>query len=203
MVLNIGSIPIFFFLLLMFFELSILFSLIFFYNLLTKTALTRNAILVALYMVGAFILSGFFYLLVDFAFLGVILILVYVGAVVVLFLFVIIIIPLRIVFLETNFFMYFFNYFLWTFLLVFFFCNYIDSEIFSSFFNLQSSLFHLLALIIYLDKIWYFLVAAFLLTISIIGAISITQTKNVDKNFKEIINVQLNRNYKLDFVLYN
>lgn len=187
----------------MFLDFILLFSVFFFFNLLCKTSLTKNAILVALYMVGAFILSGFFYLLVDFAFLGVILILVYVGAVVVLFLFVIIIMPLRIVFLETNSFMYFLNYILWILLLVFLFCSYIDPEFFSSFFDIPFSLFHLLALIIYLDKVWYFLFSAFLLTISIIGAISITQTKNINKNFKEIINIQLNKNYKSDFILYN
>lgn len=93
-----------------FLDLIILFSLFVFFNLLIKTSLTKNAILVALYIVGAFILSGFLYLLVDLAPLGVILVLVYVGAVVVLFLFVIIIMPLRIVFLDINFSMYFFNY---------------------------------------------------------------------------------------------
>ena len=93
-------------------DLVILFSLFIFFNLLVKTSLTKNAILVALYIVGAFILSGFLYLLAGFAPLGVILILVYVGAVVVLFLFVIMIIPLRIVFYDNNFFMHFFNFLL-------------------------------------------------------------------------------------------
>ena len=184
-------------------DLVILFSLFIFFNLLVKTSLTKNAILVALYIVGAFILSGFLYLLAGFAPLGVILILVYVGAVVVLFLFVIMIIPLRIVFYDNNFFMHFFNFLLWTILLINFFSNYIHYDYFLSFFTNQIGLFYLLGIMIYLDKIWYFLLAAFLLTISIIGAISITQTKITNVGFKEIINIQLNKNYKADFNLYN
>ncbi len=192
----------------MYIDLILLFSIFYFFNLLSKTLLTKNAILVALYIVGSYILAGFIYLLVDFALLGVMLILVYVGAVVVLFLFVIMMIPLRNVFFDTNFSIYFFNYLLWTFLLIFFFCNYSIvnlQNLFDSFsyFHNTISLFNLLGLIIYLDKVWYFLFAAFLLTVSIIGSISITQSKNVNLKYKEVINVQLNKNYKSDFVLYS
>ncbi len=194
----------------MFKEFFVLFSVYFFFNLLSKTLLTKNAILIALYIVGSFILSGFIYLLVDFALLGVILVLVYVGAVVVLFLFVIIIIPLRHIYFETNFLIYLFIYCLWSLILILVFSDYllvnlqnVFNLLFFSFFQDNFSLFSLLGLIIYLDKVWYFLVAAFLLTVSIVGAISITQVKNLNFQLKEIINVQLNKNYKIDFILYN
>jgi NADH:ubiquinone oxidoreductase subunit 6 (subunit J) len=80
----------------MFLDLSFLLTLFIFFNFIVKTNLTKNSVLVALYIVGAFIVSGIIFLLVDISLLGVILIIVYVGAVVVLFLFVTMIIPLRV-----------------------------------------------------------------------------------------------------------
>ena len=89
-----------------------LISVYFLFNLLIKSSLTKNAVLVALYMVGSFISAGLIYLVIDFSLLGVMLILVYVGAVVVLFVFVSIMLPLRLSFYKSSNIFILLNYFI-------------------------------------------------------------------------------------------
>ncbi len=173
------------------------------YNLLIKSSITKNAVLVALYIVGSFIATGLFYLLMDFSFLGVMLIIVYVGAVVVLFVFVSIMLPLRLSLIVPSKILIIISYTLWFFILISLISNnYINYENLD-FFSYRLDMLQIFGLLLYTQKAWYFLIAAILLTIAIIGAILLTQNTLSKNDSKEVINLQLNKNYTADLFLYS
>lgn len=184
-------------------NLSILFTTFAMYNLLLRSSLTKNAVLVALYMVGCFICSGLLYLLLDLSFLGLILIIVYVGAVVVLFVFVSMMLPLRLTTVNNTLFLTILSYFIWFLVLVTLMSNnYLSFEYFN-FFDNRLELLQIFGLLLYTEKAWYFLVAAVLLTIAMIGAILLTQNTINLASKKEVINLQLNKNFVADISLYS
>lgn len=180
-----------------------LISVYFLFNLLIKSSLTKNAVLVALYMVGSFISAGLIYLVIDFSLLGVMLILVYVGAVVVLFVFVSIMLPLRLSFYKSSNIFILLNYFIWFVILISLISNVLENYTIFNFFEVRYDMLQLFGLLLYTQKASYFLIAALLLTIAIIGAILLTQNNLVNFKTKEIINLQLNKNYSSDILMYS
>lgn len=178
-------------------------TIYFLFNLLFKSSLTKNAILVALYMVGSFIATGLVYLLLDFSLIGVILIIIYVGAVVVLFVFVSMILPLRINFYENSKVNIILNYIIWFCILISIFSNILEVDVSFNFFNHNNDLLQIFGLLLYTQKAWYFLIAAVLLTIAMVGSILLTQNNFFGFKNKETINLQLNKNYTSDLVLYS
>jgi len=167
-----------------------------------RSSLTKNAVLVALYIVGSFISIGLLYLFLDLSLLGVILIIIYVGAVVVLFVFVSMILPLRLNLIETPMVLFLVNYTIWFFILISLISNTYQYFEYLNFFNFRLDLLQMFGLLLYTQKAWYFLIAAILLTIAIIGSILLTQNKVDFSTNKEVINLQLNKNYNADLLLY-
>ena len=184
-------------------NLSILLSFYFLFNLFIKSSLTKNSVLVALYIVGSFIVSGLIYLLFNFSFIGTLLIIVYVGAVVVLFVFVSIILPLRLSFVSYSLSNIFINYSIWFFILIALFSNNFEFTLLFNFFNYGFDLIYIVGILIYTQKSLYFLMAAVLLTIAMIGAILLTQSKYAIVKNKEVINVQLNKVYSNELYFYS
>ena len=126
-----------------------------------------------------------------------------IDVVVVLFVFVSIMLPLRLSLITTSSINYLINYSIWFFVLISLLSNnYIMPDNFN-FFDFRIDVLQMFGLLIYTQKAWYFMIAAVLLTIAMIGAILLTQNTLSQSEMKEVINLQLNKNFSADLSLYS
>lgn len=167
----------------------------------------NNPVQSILYLILVFIITSFLFVLYNFTFLGLILMIVYLGAVVVLFLFIVMLLNIKVLELRRSINFYPFLFLVASFIFFFFLIN--NFEFSSLFFNDSNFLtinnlnwstiyftknsFLILSEIIYSYFFFQFLLSGMILFLAMIGAIvlTLTQSKNVKK---QISYLQLIRN---------